>query len=392
MFAEAPDRLFGYGDPRGVAPLRDALTLYFALVRGVRAMPGNVVVCSGFTQSIGLLCRAIAARGARWVAVESYGLPANEDAIGAAGLRAVCVPVDDEGADLGGARADAAIVTPGHQFPLGNVMSPVRRAAVVEWARSAGGFVIEDDYDGEFRFDRQPLGALQGLAPDHVVYAGTVSKTLAPGVRVGWLVLPDALVDPVVAEKTVADRQTGVLDQLVLAQLITSGRYDSHIRWRRAVYRRRRDALAEAVTDAAPACEVRGVSAGLHALVTLPDGIDEAAAVAAGAERGLALQGLATYRLGGSPAPGARPALVIGYATPPDHAFRSALDRLCDVLRSCVAATGVRLGRHTLNLQPSHNAMRRLRRAPRSSTVSSSGWSAVPRNLTSMGSPVSRSW
>jgi GntR family transcriptional regulator/MocR family aminotransferase len=334
VLAETPDDLFGYGDPRGVAPLREALSAYLSRVRGVRSSPDRVVVCAGYTQALGLVCRALAESGARRVAVEGYGLSANWEVIAAAGIRAVAVQVDGEGADLGGVEADAAVVTPAHQFPLGSVMSPQRRSTVVEWARDSEGVVVEDDYDGEFRFDRQPVGALQSLAPDYVVYAGTASKTLAPGVRVGWLVLPEGLVEPVVAQKAAADRQSGVIDQLVLAQLISSGRYDRHVRRRRLAYRARRDMLVEAVERAAPKSEILGISAGLHALVTLPDGIDERAAVASGARRGLGLQSLSGHRFPGAPGPEWAGALVIGYATPPDHAYPGALDRLCEVLRT----------------------------------------------------------
>lgn len=165
-----------------------------------------------------------------------------------------------------------------------------------------------------------------------VIYAGTASKTLAPGVRVGWLVVPDARIEPVVAQKSVADRQSGVLDQLVLAHMISSGHYDGHVRRRRIGDRSRRDRLIEAVHASSPECEVRGISAGLHALVTLPDGLGEASAVAAGASRGLGLQGLAGHRLPGAAGLAAPPALVIGYATPPDHAYGGAVDRLCEVL------------------------------------------------------------
>src|SRR5579862_210683 len=331
--AEAPDHLFGYGDPRGAAPLREALAGYLARARGVIASPDRVLVCTGFTQALGLVGRALAATGARTIAVESYGLAGNWGVIAGAGLEAVGAPVDDEGADLAIVTdADAAVVTPAHQFPLGCVMSPARRSKVVEWARASGGVVIEDDYDGEFRFDRKPVGALQGIAPNHVVYAGTASKTLVPGVRLAWLVLPESMVEPVVAEKTVADRQSGVFDQLTLAHLMSSGRYDRHVRRRRLAYRARRDLLVDAVSRGAPTCEVRGISAGLHAIVTLPDAIDENAAVAAGAGIGLGLQGLSVHRLPAAPGPLLRPALVVGYATPPGHAYGPALHRLSEVL------------------------------------------------------------
>jgi GntR family transcriptional regulator/MocR family aminotransferase len=199
----------------------------------------------------------------------------------------------------------------------------------VAWARDTGGLVIEDDYDGEFRYDRQPVGAMQALAPGHVVYAGSASKSLAPGLRLGWLVLPGGLLDEVIAARLLADRQGSVLDQLTLAEFITSGGYDRHVRRSRLAYRRRRDRLVGALAQAAPQVRVTGIAAGLHALAELPADQDEAAVVARAAARGLSVEGLGSYETAQSPA---RPALVVGYATPPQHAFTGALARLTAVL------------------------------------------------------------
>jgi GntR family transcriptional regulator/MocR family aminotransferase len=322
--SRAPDAALGYGDPRGSPELRAALAEYLGRARGVRTDPSRLVVCSGFTQAFGLLCRALHGSGARTVAVECYGLPELRQIVAGSGLRQATVPVDDQGADLRAARrADAALLTPAHQFPLGTVLSPTRRHDALDWARRHDALIVEDDYDGEFRYDREPLGALQGLDPDRVVYAGTASKTFAPGLRLAWLVLPDRLVEPVMEEKTLADRQTGILDQLTLAELLASGGYDRHVRRQRSAYRRRRDRLVRAVG------EVEGISAGLHALVPLPDGSSEDRAVAVAATRGLALEGLDGYR---ARSVEGRPALVVGYATPPDHAYRGALEILAEVL------------------------------------------------------------
>jgi GntR family transcriptional regulator/MocR family aminotransferase len=222
----------------------------------------------------------------------------------------------------------AVLLTPAHQFPLGPSLAPARRAAAVSWAVQSDALVLEDDYDGEFRYDRHPLGAMQALAPDHVAYLGTASKTLAPALRLGWLVLPRALVEPLLAAKSGAD-YTGVLEQLTLARFITSGAYDRHVRRRRLAYRRRRDALLRALGRTVPAAAATGVAAGLHALVTLPDGMSEEAALARAARRGLAIGGLGAYRAGGQDHP---PAVVVGYATPPDHAYTGALARLTAAL------------------------------------------------------------
>ncbi len=250
-------------------------------------------------------------------------------------MRLATVDVDNEGAavdQLGS--ADAALLTPAHQFPIGAPLVARRRVIVVEWALASGGLIIEDDYDGEFRYDRHPLGALQALAPQRVVYAGTASKTLAPGLRLGWLVLPTELIDDVVAAKALADRNSSAIDQLTLAEFIASGAYDRHIRRSRLIYRRRRDRLVVALRRHAPQVRISGIAAGLHALVELPGPIREEDVVADAAARGLSVQGLGAYAHGTHTHP---PALVVGYAKPPEHAFTAALARLAAVLRD---ATG----------------------------------------------------
>ena len=223
---------------------------------------------------------------------------------------------------------------PAHQFPIGAPLVARRRAIAVEWALASGGLIIEDDYDGEFRYDRNPLGSLQALAPHRIVYAGTASKTLAPGLRLGWLVLPADLVDGFVAAKSLADRNSSAIDQLTLAQLIASGAYDRHIRRSRLIYRRRRDRLVATLGRQAPRVRISGIAAGLHALVELPGGVREEDVVARAAERSLCLQGLGGYAHG---AHTHAPALVVGYAKPPEHAFTGAVARLGTVLRD---ATG----------------------------------------------------
>ena len=254
--------------------------------------------------------------------VESHGLRMHRAILADAGLRLVGLPVGAAGAELPGEDVDAVLLTPAHQFPLGVPLAAHRRQQAVGWARDTGGVLIEDDYDGEFRYDRHPVGALQALAPDHVVYAGTASKTLAPGVRLAWLVLPPRLVDDVVAAKRLTDGHCGALDQLALARFLADGGYDRHVRRCRLAYRRRRDRLVTAL----PGNRVTGIAAGLSALVEVPD---EAAVVAAAARAGLAVEGLAEYRRGERDH---GPALVVGYATPPDHAFTASVARLSAVL------------------------------------------------------------
>jgi GntR family transcriptional regulator/MocR family aminotransferase len=251
---------------------------------------------------------------------------------------------------LTGSPARGVLLTPAHQFPTGVPLAPERRSAVVRWAADAGATVIEDDYDGEFRYDRQPLGALQALDPDTVVYAGTASKSLAPGLRLGWLAVPDRLLERLLGVPALADQRVDVLHQLTLAEFLTSGRYDRQVRSRRIAYRRRRDLLVAMLRREVPAVTVSGISAGLHALVRLPLGADERAVVRAAARVGVAVDGLATFAAGatrgvggsaggagGSGAAGGagdpRAALVVGYARPSDHAFTAAIARLCAGLR-----------------------------------------------------------
>ncbi|MBT3151708.1 PLP-dependent aminotransferase family protein [Streptomyces sp. CHD11] len=323
--AAAPHEALGYGDPRGLPELRTALAGYLARVRGVRADPERVVVCSGFAHGLKLLSEALRARGARTLAVEPYGLNVHWDLVTRAGLRTTPLPQDAAGTrtqDLGD--ADAVLLSPAHQFPLGGALRPERRAAVVDWARRGGGLILEDDYDGEFRYDRQAVGALQDIDPDHVVYLGTASKSLAPGLRLGWMVLPPWLVPDITTHSV------SVVEQLTLAEFLTSGAYDRHVRAARLRYRRRRDALVRALAARAPDVRITGIAAGLHAVLELPPGTEQSV-VQAAAWQGLAVHGLTFYRHPDTDTT-QRDALVVGYGTPPDHAWAGALEALCRAL------------------------------------------------------------
>ncbi|WP_299532511.1 PLP-dependent aminotransferase family protein [uncultured Streptomyces sp.] len=330
---DAPYEAFGYGDPRGRIELRTALADYLGRARGVYADPERVVVCSGFVHGLMLLGRVLRARRARAVAVESYGLDFHWDLLADAGLRTPRLPIDGLGTrtdGLAGMRDTAAVlVTPAHQFPTGMPLHPDRRAAAVDWARATGGLILEDDYDGEFRYDRQPVGALQGLDPERVVYFGTASKSLAPALRLAWMVLPEGLVGPVAEAKGISDWMSGTPDQLTLAELITSGAYDRHVRAMRLRYRRRRDQLVAELAARAPDITVSGIAAGLHAVLTLPPGT-ERSVIQSAAFQGLALEGLSRFRHPDA-APGAD-GLVIGYGTPTDSAWAGTLEALCRVL------------------------------------------------------------
>jgi GntR family transcriptional regulator/MocR family aminotransferase len=326
----APHHALGYGDPRGRAELRTALAGYLSRARGVRADPEHILICAGISHGLRLLGAVLRARGARTVAVESYGLSVHWKLLAEAELGTRPLPFDELGTNPAELTDETAVLlTPAHQFPMGVPLHHDRRSAVVDWARRTGGLVLEDDYDGEFRYDRQPIGALQGLDPDHVVYLGTASKSLAPGLRLGWMVLPPSLAEEVTAEKGGIDT-CGVLDQLTLAEFITSGAYDRHVRSARLRYRRRRDALVEALAHHAPDIHPTGIAAGLHALLPVPPGTEQSI-VQAAAWQGLALHHLSAYRHHDALTE-PRDALVVGYGTPPDHAWAGALEALCRVL------------------------------------------------------------
>ncbi|WP_250299486.1 PLP-dependent aminotransferase family protein [Streptomyces sp. NBC_01387] len=326
----APHEAFGYGDPRGRPELRTVLADYLARARGVYADPDRIVVCSGFAHGLMLMGKVLRGRRVREVAVESYGLDLHRNLLTDAGLRTPALPLDALGSQTGALRREGAVLlTAAHQFPLGVPLHPDRRSAAVDWARTTGGLILEDDYDGEFRYDRQPVGALQGLDPERVVYLGTASKSIAPGLRIGWLVLPGSLVADVVTAKGHSDWMTSALEQLTLAEFIASGAYDRHVRAMRLRYRRRRDQLVAALAERAPDIRVTGIAAGLHAVLELPPGTEQSV-VQAAAWQGLALGGLSPFR---HPDAGeGRDGLVVGYGTPPDSAWTGALDALCRVL------------------------------------------------------------
>ncbi|MGA5099776.1 PLP-dependent aminotransferase family protein [Streptomyces lavendulocolor] len=328
--ASAPHEALGYGEPHGRVELRTALADYLARARGVHADPDRIVICSGFVHGLRLMAQVLRDRKVREVAVESYGLDVHWDLLAGAGLGTPPLPCDERGTRTGGLdRQGALLITAAHQFPLGGALPPDRRAAAVDWARRTGAVILEDDYDGEFRYDRQPVGALQGLDPERVVYLGTASKSLTPGLRLGWMVLPEDLVGEVLAAKGDAEWVSSALDQLTLAEFIRSGAYDRHVRGMRLRYRRRRDQLVAALAERAPGIRVSGIAAGLHAVLELPPGT-ERSVVQAASWQGLAVQGLDRFRHPAVP-PG-RDALVVGYATPTDSAWSGALDALCRAL------------------------------------------------------------
>jgi GntR family transcriptional regulator/MocR family aminotransferase len=329
---DAPDARLDYGDPRGAPELRVALARYLGRVRGVACDPERVVVTSGMAQGMALFARTLTAAGARRMAMEDPSSAPGRGQLASNGLEILPVAVDEHGlraAALDELAPDSVMITPAHQFPLGVVLAPERRAVLLDWAARAGAVVLEDDYDAEYRYDRQPVGALQGLAPELVTYAGSTSKTLAPGLRLGWLVVPERLLDAVTAAKESDDLGTPVVEQLALADFLEHGELDRHLRRTRHVYRARRDALVSALARLLPDCPPAGVAAGLHLVVHLPAGTDERAVLEAARSRGLGLSGISEHRV--EPGP---PALLLGYGRIPEPAVEPAVRLLADSLRA----------------------------------------------------------
>ena len=266
----------GYGDPGGTPALRRELVAWLARTRGVQAEADDVIVVGGVAQALALLAQTLRAAGTTAVAVEDPGSRGARDQLGHWGIRAVGVEVDDQGVrvdELAATGRTTVLLTPAHQFPTGVVLSPARRVALLDWAHTTGGLVIEDDYDAEHRYDRAPVAALQAGAPDHVAYTGSTSKSLAPGMRLGWLIAPRRLQPALLAAKHASDLGNPALPQLVLAHLLAGGDYERHLRTVRARQRRRRDALLAGLREHLPGARVEGVAAGLHLLITLPGAV-----------------------------------------------------------------------------------------------------------------------
>jgi GntR family transcriptional regulator/MocR family aminotransferase len=332
VLASLPDMELNYPDPRGVPVLRNVLGDYLRRVRGVDASPNRLVVTQGFLQGIGLVCQLLHERGASRVAVEDPSLDHQWGVAQRQGLDVVPIQTDPDGlvvAALERARVDAVVITPAHQFPTGAVLAPERRRAMVAWASATNRLIVENDYDAEFRYDRRPIGAVQGMAPDHTIYLGTTSKTLAPGLRLGWIVSPRQLVSRLAALKDQADGGSPTITQHLFAQFVDSGEYDRHIRRCRHEYRRRRDALASAVARELPALELRGIAAGLHAMLLLPDDMDDEAVARHAAAHGIGVRSLSSYRPGRGSYPGG---LVLGYGQLPTVHIASAVRALAEVM------------------------------------------------------------
>ena len=334
VLTETAGERLGYLDGHGAVELRSALAAYLNRVRGTSAGPETIIITSGYAQAVSLLMAVLAARGAKTVAVEDPS--ACDDARPIAqslGLTVTGVPVGDDGVRVDGVAeldADVLILTPSHQWPTGGVLSPQARAAVLGWAQRTGALILEDDYDAEYRYDRAPIGAMQGLDPNRVAYAGTASKTLAPGFRLGWLILPPELTEPVAEAKLLADRGSPILDQLTFADFLSRGEFDRHLRRMRPIYRSRRDTLLSALAQHLPDLEPAGIAAGLHLVAWLPHDLQEAAVIAAAAREGLAVAGVAPYRLSPAPAGG----LIFGYSNLSERVIADGITRLARAISS----------------------------------------------------------
>jgi GntR family transcriptional regulator / MocR family aminotransferase len=338
----APARSLGFDNPLGRADLRDALASYLARARGVLADPSLTVVCAGTNHALALLGRVLRTQGVRRIAIEDPSLPLHRRVIANTGLEIVPLPVDELGA-----RADlldqldvgAVVLAPAHQFPLGVQLRPERRTAAIAWARARGGIVIEDDYDAELRYDRSPIGALQALDPDYVVYLGTASKTLAPGLRLGWMVVPETFVEPIADLRRLEDMRTAASEQIAFSELLQHGDFERHLRRMRTRYRKRRDRFLEVLDEYAPTAHVAGISAGLRVLLELPPTSPSSGGIAERAlAKSISLYPLARCYHGGRIPDGAADALVLGYAALPEHDFERGIAALGELLEEELAS------------------------------------------------------
>jgi GntR family transcriptional regulator / MocR family aminotransferase len=324
--AELPDEALGYPDPAGLPELRTELASYLGRVRAVTASAADIVITHGAAEALSLLAWVLREQRRNDIALEDPGHPGQAELLRANRFRTHLVPVDCDGirvAELTATECRAVLVTSAHQFPLGTALQPERRHALLAWARERDGIVIEDDYDAEHRYDRPPLRAMQAMEPGRVAYVGSVSKTLAPALRLGWLVLPPSLRADVVTRKRLTDLGCSPLPQAALAAMLRSGGYDRHLRRTRLLYRRRRDALLAALSEHLPDWHPVGVAAGLHLVLRLPDHLDDSLVQQQLANRGIRAPALSDYSRGDTGAP--YPGLVIGYAALSPDRLRAAV-------------------------------------------------------------------
>lgn len=329
-FPDVPDTA---SDATGSPDLQEVLAAYLRRVRRAAATPDRMVICTGFAQGLSLLVGVLVRSGIHTVAVEDPGDRDHRAIARYAGANVVPVPVDEHGivtAALAATDARAVVLTPAHQAANGGVLGPRRRHELVAWANDRDAVIIEDDYDAEFRYDREPIGALQGLAPDRVALLGSVSKSLAPALRMGWIVCPPALIEQVAIGKLLTDRGSPLIEQYAFAAMIESGRYDRHLRAMRSRYGDRRAALVAALSEHAPGAELSGLAAGFHGVVRLPAGADEDAVVAEARRRSIGLYGMSTYRADST----GPPELVLGFGNLSESKIKQGIATIADLLHT----------------------------------------------------------
>lgn len=331
-----------YADGRGHPRAREALAGHLRRVRAAATTADGLLLCHGFAQALALVLPALAARGVRVLAVEDPGDRTVDAVARAAGIELAPIPVDADGIRtdlLADAGAEAVLVTPAHQSPTGVVLSAARRLDLVEWAAGAGAWIVEDDYDSEFRYDRTPIGAVQGLAPDRVVLIGSASKTHAPATRVAWMAAPAPLVDDLAARRLLADRGGPALDELAFAALVESGRHDKHVRAMRSVYSARRAVVVSTLERVLPTASLTGLAAGFHGILRLPSSVDEPSVVAEASDRSLRVSSLGSYARDRRDLP---PALVLGFGNIDEEAVREAIPHLAEAIAAAARRGRVR--------------------------------------------------
>ena len=334
----------GYGDPRGVPELREALADYLARARGAAADPEHLLVCTGFRQGLSLTCRWLRANGIEQVALEDPGWHAQRLIVEEAGLTVAPIAVDEDGINVDALKssgAEAVVVTPAHQFPTGVVLSARRRAALIEWAERGDRLIIEDDYDAEL--SRERVGALQGLAPDRVLYIGSASKRLTPGMRLGWMLPPSWLSWALISAKAIEDAGSEIAGQLALADFIARGELERHLRRMRLRYAQRREVLLAALARELPDWQPSADRGGLHLMVVLPDHTDEAALLTAAARRGVGVEGLSLHSYTGDCPPG----LVLGHACLAEPAIERGVQLLASAVSAMPASRALAVDRRS---------------------------------------------
>jgi GntR family transcriptional regulator/MocR family aminotransferase len=320
-----------YSEPQGVITLRQGLCDYLGRVRGVLTRPSQIVICNGFAQSLALISHAFQKRGVRRIAVEDPCQPDLRGIVSDAGLIPVSVPVDERGIRidiLERLKVQAVVITPAHQFPTGSVLDPERRQRLIDWSVRSSAFIVEDDYDAEYRYDRAPVGALQGLAPERVIYSGSLSKILAPALRIGWIIVPAEMYAAIEDRKKYADLMSPILEQLTFADFLREGELDRHLRRMRSIYRRRRDALIAALARYFPDWHTTGAAAGLHLVANLPDGVSEQEVARLSSARSVRVYPMRGYCFKAS----AAPALVFGYGSLSERQLGRGISQLAAAL------------------------------------------------------------